>query len=177
MTIKFTVPIRPEGKRESRSVAMPLKGKDGRPVYKNGRPVYTTRQHKDAEQRRYEDVLGAEIIRHRPETPIDVPVILTVRVYVSMPSYIRDTWRRNPAEQGLILPGKKPDLSNYLKAVEDVMTRAGYWTDDSRIVRYGFPTGKFYSMNPRWEIEVMPLPVLRTLKEYNEFLATDNLEV
>lgn len=52
----------------------------------------------------------------------------------------------------------KPDLSNYIKAVEDALEGL-IWVNDSRICEYG-PTGKFYDMtggSPRIELVVEEL--------------------
>lgn len=48
-------------------------------------------------------------------------------------------------------PIVKPDLSNYVKAIEDGLNKI-VWKDDSLIVHE--ETDKFYSENPRIEIEV-----------------------
>lgn len=41
-------------------------------------------------------------------------------------------------------PSVKPDLSKLIRSVEDSLTKAGVWSDDARVIRYGAGTGKEY---------------------------------
>ena len=54
-------------------------------------------------------------------------------------------------EKGVIRPGIRPDLDNYIKLCADVLHDVCY-DDDKRIVK--IETNKYYSANPRTEIEV-----------------------
>jgi Holliday junction resolvase RusA-like endonuclease len=55
------------------------------------------------------------------------------------------------ALSGDIKPTGKPDASNLLKNIEDIMNGI-YWKDDAQITRASVI--KRYSDNPRWEIEI-----------------------
>lgn len=55
------------------------------------------------------------------------------------------------AENKEILPTKKPDLSNYIKSLEDALNGIA-WVDDSMNCRMVLE--KFFSKNPRIEVEV-----------------------
>ena len=57
-----------------------------------------------------------------------------------------------------IRPVTKPDLSNYMKSVEDALNGI-IWQDDNQIVGYLEGTGKYYGMEPRIEITVKEIGV------------------
>lgn len=58
-----------------------------------------------------------------PPVPIDGPVAVELRFTMPRPkSRKRDEWHTS-----------KPDADNLAKAVLDVMTRCGWWADDSRV--------------------------------------------
>ena len=80
------------------------------------------------------------------------PLELTVRAYRPIPKQFSKK-KIEKAEQGLIRPITKPDLSNYIKGVEDALN-AIVFSDDSAIVQYGQSTGKYYSVKPRTEITI-----------------------
>jgi Holliday junction resolvase RusA-like endonuclease len=142
--IAFTLPYLPRPKHESRSRTIPLKNrKTGKPILDRfGKPMHTNMQYKSPEQKKYEAEVMAIITKHAPAAPFDCPIMLTVKAYMPMPACIYDTWKRDPAEIGYIRPGKKPDLSNMTKGIEDIMTKAGFWRDDGQIVQYGVGYGK-----------------------------------
>lgn len=84
--------------------------------------------------------------------PFCGPVGLSLRVYRSMPKSFSKK-KQEAAERGDIRPLVKPDISNYLKLVEDALNGV-VWQDDSHIVNYIEPFGKFYSATPRIELTV-----------------------
>ena len=61
-------------------------------------------------------------------------------------------WQIQMAEDRRIRPVKKPDLDNMVKLIMDAMTRAKFWKDDAQILE--IRAAKYYSVNPRWEIEI-----------------------
>lgn len=83
------------------------------------------------------------------------PVALSVSVYRSIPKSFSNKKRRL-AEEKSIRPVTKPDIDNYIKAIQDALTKV-VWNDDSQIVEYVPPFGKYYSEKPRVEIEVISL--------------------
>ncbi len=93
--------------------------------------VYDPKKSKD-----FKIALGKIIATRRPPELIDQPMILSCRLYIQRPKSVK---REHPEV--------KPDLSNYIKGVEDAMNKLVY-TDDSKIVGY---TGclKAYSEIPR----------------------------
>lgn len=87
------------------------------------------------------------------KTPLEGPLCLSVRVYRSAPKSGGRKWHAE-AKTGLRRPVTKPDLDNYVKAVQDGLNGI-VWHDDSQIVTYGAPFGKFYDDGGGPRVEVM----------------------
>jgi Holliday junction resolvase RusA-like endonuclease len=128
-----------------------------------GRPRFSTRggyvraydPKKSADFKDYIRLSAAEQMNGNP--PLDGPLSLSVRVYRPLPSAIANSKKKSAlAESGIILPTTKPDLDNYVKGIKDAL-KSICWRDDSQIVAYKEPFGKFYSETPRIEIEVHTL--------------------
>ena len=75
-----------------------------------------------------------------------------VRFYIKSPRYISKVKKNQQALLDEIIPvGKKPDIDNYEKALYD--SKSGIvFQDDGQIALHD--VGKFYSLNPRIEVEV-----------------------
>ena len=85
--------------------------------------------------------------------PFDGAVLLNIRIIRSVPS----SWsgkRRHQAINGQILPIRRPDLSNFIKGIEDGMNGEVY-TDDARICTSH--TAKVYGAEPKTIITVQTL--------------------
>lgn len=130
----------------------------GSPVAK-GRPKLTTiggmaRAYTPAKTRNYEAlvrVAAQEAMSGRPL--MDGPLHLYVGVYLGIP----DSWskrKKAAALEQLVLPTKKPDVDNVIKAVSDGMNTVAF-TDDSRIVN--LTASKRYSDMPRVEVVLTPV--------------------
>lgn len=75
-----------------------------------------------------------------------------VRFYIKPPQYISKVKKNQQALLDEIIPvGKKPDIDNYEKALYDSMSEIVF-KDDGQIALHD--VGKFYSLNPRIEVEV-----------------------
>lgn len=75
-----------------------------------------------------------------------------VRFYIKPPQYISKIKRNQQALVDEIIPvGKKPDIDNYEKALYDSMSGI-IFLDDGQIALHD--VGKFYSLNPRIEVEI-----------------------
>ncbi|HEL0787334.1 TPA: RusA family crossover junction endodeoxyribonuclease [Streptococcus agalactiae] len=75
-----------------------------------------------------------------------------VRFYIKPPQYISKPKKNQQALIDEIIPvGKKPDVDNYEKALYDSMSGLVF-QDDGQIALHD--VGKFYSLNPRIEVEV-----------------------
>ena len=75
-----------------------------------------------------------------------------LRFYIKPPQYISKIKKNQQALLDEIIPvGKKPDIDNYEKALYDSMSGIVF-QDDGQIALHD--VGKFYSLNPRIEVEV-----------------------
>lgn len=149
--IRVTIPIVPKAQARHRSRL--VKTRDGR--------VFT-HVHKAKDQRVQEDNFRALLYKHQPETLLDEALLLEVHVFLPIPK----AWskkKKRQAQMGELRSAGKPDLSNYIKQVEDVCTGV-FWTDDKLVV--GVRAGKHYDdgKGPRWEIEI------QTVEERGETL-------
>ena len=88
----------------------------------------------------------------RGKAPLDGSLALSVRIYRDMPKSLSKK-RRAAAEAELLRPITKPDLDNYVKGIKDAL-KGICWNDDSQVVAYKEPFGKYYSAKPRIEVEV-----------------------
>lgn len=128
----------------------------GEPVAQ-GRPRAGKTQNGDvvmydpAKSKDYKQYVRLIASQHRRDELINVAVSLTVKVYRPIP----ESWsklKQQKALSGYLRPASKPDLSNYIKGVEDAIEGI-LLKNDSQVVDYG-KSGKWYSDNPRIEITV-----------------------
>ena len=85
-----------------------------------GRPMfYDTPKLKEARST-FESLLR----QHRPETPLEGPVALTVDWHFNTKSHKEGTYRVT-----------RPDTDNLQKLLKDCMTRVGFWNDDAQVCR------------------------------------------
>lgn len=136
MSIRFTIPLEPVGQMRPR-----LSTHGG-----------FAKAYKAGKQKLAEDQLLALAVQHRPETPLEGPLCLTVDAYMAIPKSFSKA-KRSMALSGDLRPAKKPDASNVAKHLEDCFNGI-FWRDDAQIV--GLLVRKFYSDRPRWEIEIKP---------------------
>jgi len=131
----------------------------GSPVAQ-GRPKFSTaggftRAYDPAKSRDYKDYIRlAAAEQMRGKEPLEGALALSIRVYRSMPSTLQKNKKKSAlAEAGVIRPITKPDLDNYVKGIKDAL-KSICWNDDSQIVAYKEPFGKYYSLTPRIEVEI-----------------------
>lgn len=75
-----------------------------------------------------------------------------LRFYIKPPQYLSKVKKYHQALIDEVIPvDKKPDIDNYEKALYDSMSGIVF-KDDGQIALYD--VGKFYSLNPRIEIEI-----------------------
>lgn len=75
-----------------------------------------------------------------------------VRFYIQPPQYIAKVKKNHQALLEEVIPvNKKPDIDNYEKALYDSMSGIVF-QDDGQIALH--TVGKFYSLNPRIEVEI-----------------------
>lgn len=125
---------------------------DGEAVAK-GRPRFTRRGHTYTPKKTadYEKHIKAQLTEQKAK-PFDKEVPLRVEV-TFYKGYLK-SWTKKQvfqAEDGSLLPVKRPDLDNYTKAILDGANGL-LWHDDSQIV--DLLLYKRYDKTPRAEIKV-----------------------
>ena len=128
-----------------------------------GRPRFSTaggyaRAYDPAKSRNYKQLLSLsaeEQLRQQGGAMLDEPIFLSVRVYRSIPKSFSKK-KQAQAERGELRPITKPDIDNYVKGIKDALNGI-CWRDDSLIIGYVEPFGKFYSSQPRIEVDVYRL--------------------
>jgi len=109
-----------------------------------------------AKSKDYKQYVSLVASQHKPKSMIEFPVSLTVKVFRPIPASWTKSKQRQAVE-GVLRPVSKPDLSNYIKGVEDALEGV-LLRNDSQVVDYG-KSGKWYSDNPRIEIEICEVVV------------------
>ena len=163
--IKFTIPISPTGQARGRAVSFrdcrhcknrfACKYKDAKLKAHEIMPecLVRSRVHKDTKQSKKEAQLSAMLREHRPSAPFEGEIYLGVKAYFEIPKSKTKKFK-TAAEAGEIRPQVKPDLSNIIKQIEDVMNGV-FFADDKQIAGYLPGTGKYYGSPARWEVELL----------------------
>jgi Holliday junction resolvase RusA-like endonuclease len=100
----------------------------------------------------YKQMVGLVAMKHRPPELIKDAVNITVKVFRPIPKSM-PKYKREKALKGVLRPTSKPDLSNYIKGIEDAIEGI-LLANDSQIVSYD-GSGKWYSDTPRIEVEII----------------------
>jgi Holliday junction resolvase RusA-like endonuclease len=104
------------------------------------------RTYKSKEQMADERTLEALMMPHKPPNPLSGPLSLRVTAIMPIPNSKSRKWQ-NMAREWEVYPTQKPDASNLLKNVEDVMQAMRFFEDDKQLVtceilkRYGDEPG------------------------------------
>lgn len=80
----------------------------------------------------------------------EIPLVVTACIYRPIPKSLKKQ-EKILAEQGEKLPVTRPDLDNYLKGILDALNKTVYKDDNQITAIHAY---KFYSVNPRIEIEI-----------------------
>lgn len=122
-------------------------------------PKTTAQQHKrifrnkagrmflgtDAKGRASESQLAAIFMSYQP--PADFPRDKPIEVVIAFRYPYRKTEKKGLTSRGAIIPHTaRPDLDNLCKGCVDVLTRCGFWNDDSLI--HKMTLSKCYSPSP-----------------------------
>jgi len=134
VVIRFTIPITP--KAQARDKIAVIGGK--------------ARSYTSKEQRLAADKLLSLLMLHKPPEMLLGAINLQVKVYMPIPKSKPRKWRES-ALRGEVRPTTKPDVSNMIKHLEDVMSGV-YFHDDKQIVDLAI--SKYYDETPHWEIEI-----------------------
>lgn len=133
--ISFTVPGEPQGKLRART----------------GRGRHYTPEKTVA----YEGLIAlAAQVAMAGRAPFDGPVSLSFTATYSIPSRVSKA-KRAAMMNGSILPTKKPDIDNVLKAIGDGLNGVAF-KDDVQIARLG-KVEKIYGLTPGLSVSVEPI--------------------
>ena len=138
MIILFTISCIPRGQSRVRHCSL------------NG----FTRAYKSKEQRLDEQTLQALMMPFKPIKPLSGAISLSVRVFMPIPKSRSKKWKEK-AKKGEIFHTGKPDASNILKHIEDVMQSMRFFEDDKQLSSVAIQ--KEYGVNPGYEIKLMEL--------------------
>ena len=101
------------------------------------------------------------IARKEFKKPIerDTPLEINMKFYMPIPQYLSKVKKnRLTLEKEVKYVTKKPDLDNLLKAILDGLNGIAYF-DDGQVVKLSVE--KVYSFNPRTEIEIKELEIVK----------------
>jgi Holliday junction resolvase RusA-like endonuclease len=139
--IRFTVFGEPVAK--GRAKTRYITTKDGRQFTQQYTPEKTRRYEESVKWAFLEQCIGQRF-------DDDDAIEITLHIYKSIPKSMTKR-NRTRVDAGELFPGKRPDGSNILKAIEDALNQLAY-RDDSQIVR--FEIEQHYSEIPRVEVEL-----------------------
>lgn len=114
-----------------------------------------SKTYKSKTQIHEEEALMTYLLQHQPSEPIKGAVLFGCKAFFPIPASKPKKWKTD-ALIGLVRHESRPDLDNLLKNIKDCLTTMRFWEDDRKVVEYLPGTGKYYSDNPRWEIEIRP---------------------
>jgi Holliday junction resolvase RusA-like endonuclease len=112
------------------------------------------RTYKSKEQALYENTLQSLMLQYVPKKPMLGALHLSLVVVVPIPASKSKKWKLE-AESNMIFPTTKPDLSNIIKGIEDVMQSMLFFMDDRQIVR--LDSSKIYGDKPGYSIKLSEL--------------------
>lgn len=148
--IEIVVPGEPPPYRErTRTYTRRVPGKKGQPIGSLGVGSYQSKNSQG-----YQDTISRVArLSMALSDPYEGPVRLNVRAYMAIP---KRTTRKNLAlmQSGLLLPCRAPDYTNITKLAEDALNTIVF-KDDKQVIGPGDRCGRFYSHNPRLEVDVM----------------------
>lgn len=101
-----------------------IPGQPSRTTHQSGTRISGKRTYKTASLIGWEKTLTRALMPYRPDQPIDGPIRLAV-TWEYKAQKKKDLWRWKLT---------RPDTDNMQKTLKDVMTRIGFWKDDSQVV-------------------------------------------
>ena len=90
-------------------------------------------------------------LAHRPKELICGPVYVGLKIIRSIPKSMSKKNKLLALDE-VLRPITKPDLSNYIKLIEDAITGI-FYRDDAQIVGY-LDIGKYYGLTPKIEVVI-----------------------
>ena len=151
LRVRFEVPGDPVGKGRARATVR--RGKNGAPIYANGRIVlghYTPQKTVTYEST--VALFAAQAMAGRPPVRAGLALNLDIRLAIP-PSWSKK--KQAAARAGTLLATKKPDADNVEKAIKDACNGV-VWTDDVLVVRC--TKAKTFSDSPGVTVEIEQIP-------------------
>jgi Holliday junction resolvase RusA-like endonuclease len=112
------------------------------------------RAYKSKTQELDEATLQALMMPYVPDEPLDCPLSLVVEAFMPIPKSFSKR-NKESARNGFLWPYTKPDASNILKHIEDVMQYMRFFLDDKQLCNVA--VWKKYGERPGYQIELMRL--------------------
>jgi Holliday junction resolvase RusA-like endonuclease len=131
-TTSFWIKL-PPIKTTHQSEARILKTRDGRFFVGKG---------KGSKIKSWCSAFAMQALRFKPKHAADCPIALEIAFYFEPPASVKKKLKLGWGEA--VPMTVRPDCSNIIKAVEDTLTKCGFWVDDSRI--YSLRVDKYYSL-------------------------------
>ena len=137
----FTIPGDPVGK--------------GRPMhrtYSDNKGNSFVQEYTPKKTRDYEQTVGMEYMRQVKgfKFPREAALVMEIWAYKAIPKRT-PKYKRQMMLDGRIRPGKKPDISNIIKSIEDGLNDVAYHDDSQIVDQHGL---EFYSETPRVMVRI-----------------------
>ncbi len=160
-TISFFVTGTPIAQPRVKSRAFPLEYKDGRPVIKNGRQIWSSSVYTPPVAEGWKSQVAMAARQYVPDQPFTGPLQVDCTFYLPRPT----THYGSGKNAGKLKDSApkycetKPDLDNAIKCVWDVCSQLRIWLDDRQIVKSC--SEKLYevpgSITPGVQVVIVPL--------------------
>lgn len=141
--VELIIPGNPLGKQVAK--VYPIRNREGRVLF-----------HRGVTPKKTSSLMNFVKLAFATKYPGFVPLqgllVLTATVFCPIPKGMPKALVEL-AEDEVLPQGRKPDLSNILKLVEDALEGLAF-LNDSQICIYGEGTGKWYSRTPRMVIRI-----------------------
>lgn len=111
--------------------------------------------YNDPDKRKYLDSIIAEVEHQAPMEPLLGPIVVDYVFHLAVP----ENWVRS----GLAWDSNGQDHDNLTKSVQDALSKAGFWKNDSQICMSS--AAKYWvepDMPPRIEVSITRLPYSKT---------------
>lgn len=103
--------------------------------------------------RNWEESVMCQALKYKPDNLIKGAIKLCIKIF-KVPPKSTSQKKRLMMLSNTIRPIGRPDLSNYIKSIEDALNGV-YWADDGAVVEYLSGTGKYYSDKAHVDIDVL----------------------
>jgi Holliday junction resolvase RusA-like endonuclease len=116
---------------------------------------YTHRPHLYTAEttRSYEESVMCQALKQKPKELIKGAIKMCIKIF-KVPPKSTSKKKRALMLANIMRPIGRPDLSNYIKSIEDALNGL-YWSDDGAVVEYLAGTGKYYADAPHVDVDIV----------------------